>query len=192
MRQRAADGHVDKQQPQRGVGQLAADAAVEIAALEQQRQQRHRRRLGDERSQQRPKEQRRDVKRHAFARRNQPRRQRDERLGQLDHRARGGDDHDDEHKLRFGEVQALDVFHRVVERPLKRRDAEEQRRRPQPEHHFGFREEVQQVLAHRTRRVLVCPMRKPLHAERVQHRQSEQHRGQEFSRARIHVLLPAT
>ena len=123
MRQRAADGYVDKQQPQRGVGQLAADAPVEIPALEHERQQRHRRRFGDERTQQRPKEQRRDVKRHAFARRNQPRRQRDKPFRQLDHRARGGDHHDDENKLRFGEVEALDVVHRVVERPLDRRDA---------------------------------------------------------------------
>ena len=138
-----------------------------------------------------PSEQSCDVKRRAFAHRNQPRRQRDKPFRQVDHRARGGHHHDDENKLRFREVEALDVVHRVVKRPLDRRDPEEERGRPQPEHNFGFRQEVQQVPPHRPRRVLVCPVRKPLHAERVHHGQSEQHRGEEFSGARIHTLSPS-
>ena len=186
MRQRAADGDVDKQQPQRGVGELAADAVVEIAALEQQRQQRHRRRFGDERAQQRAQQQRREVEGGAFARRNQPRRQGDERFRQFDHRTRGRHDHDDEDKLRFREVQTLDVFHGVLKRPVKRRDPEEQHGRPQPEDHLGFRQEVQQVLLDRARRVPVRPMRKAFHAKGVQHRQAEQHRGEQLSNGGTH------
>lgn len=64
MRQRAADGDVDEQQSQRPVSQLADDVTVEVTALEYQGQQGHRRRFRDERPEQRPENQRRDVERH--------------------------------------------------------------------------------------------------------------------------------
>ncbi len=51
-------------------------------------------------------------------------------------------DHDHEHKLGFIEVKSVNVGDCVVEGAGQRRDAEEQRRRPQTEDNFRFRQEV--------------------------------------------------
>ena len=54
------------------------------------------------------------------------------------------------------------------------RDAEEQGRRPKPEHDLCLGQEVQEILLHRARRELMRPMSKPLDTEGVQPRQAKQ------------------
>ena len=98
----------------------------------------------------------------------------------------GCNDHDDQHKLRFREVEALDVVNRLMHTALQRSHACKKRGGPQSEDHFRLRQEMEQVLLDRTVWETMGPVRETLHAEGVQHCEGKKRCGEDFDRGGGH------
>ena len=112
---------------------------------EQQRADRHRRRLGDERAEQRADRQDRHPPRRRRARRRGRRRRRSAASAKRDDRPRRGERHDHDHEQRLGVVDRVVEVVRRCPSPACTVSADEQHDRPQAEHHFDFAEEMQHL-----------------------------------------------
>ena len=145
--ERAADGHVHEQQAQRRVLQARRRLQVVELARQQQRADRHRRRLGDERPQHRADRQNRQPPRAGVpppeagdaAQRG---------LGKHDDGPRRGQrhDHDDEHRL--GVVDRVVEVVRGGVHPRCAVDGHHQHDGPEAEDHLDLAEKVQQLGRH--------------------------------------------
>ncbi len=175
-REHAADRHVDEQHTDGRVLQSLRNPLLEDRLAQQQRPQRHRRRLGDERAQQRDQRQRHEVGGHRAAKRDHRRHHAHPGAGHVQDRPARRDHHDREHEQRLGVVAAVEV---LDARPdaVVHRDDDAKDQRPEAEHAFHLGE---QVPGARVRRVEVGESSEELGREGVDDRDGEEHRGDEF------------
>ncbi len=141
MGEGAADGDVDEEQAERAVLQPRGRVQLVEVPREEERADRHRGRLGDERAEERPDRQDRGPpgeRRLPAEARDAP----DALLGEGEDRPRRGDRHDDDHEHRLGEVDAVRRSPRPSAIPSSRRPPGEAgsprcRRPPPPRRRSG-------------------------------------------------------
>ena len=179
-RHHAADGNVHEQHAERSVFQAIADRLRVVAVAQDQRRQGHRRRFGDEGTEQRHQAQRDEEIGRALRHRQQARQQRHQAARHLQHGAARGHHHDREHEQRLGEVQPIDVVQgrRLA---LHRDKGTEQHHCPEAEYHLDFTEQVEDagVRGFHMRQVI-----EEFGGERVQHGECEQPGTDPFHRHR--------
>ena len=162
MSERAADGHVDEQQPNRGVGEARRRFQDVELPREQQGPDGHGGGLGDERPEQRSHDQNRQPPGSGRAATDRGH-QAQAALREFQHRPGARDRHDDHHEHRLGKV------HRVPDVPDDRRPAVEPGDRagehedPDAEHRLDLAEEVQDLPleTHLVRAAVVVGIRVP-------------------------------
>ncbi len=179
MRERAADGHIAEQQPQRRVLQPGTGAELVELAAEQQGRNRHRGWFGHERSEYRRKRQ--DGQPPCRGRASpQVCDALQRRFRHDDNRPGRGERHDHHDEERLG------VIHRVVHVVLGRRPSQirgddgQEHDRPEPEHHFHLAKEVQHLGG--DARTLGSPARPRAGVVPVLHGVSERHEPRRHER----------
>lgn len=185
VRKHAADGNVDEQRPKGSVHETLADATVVVGLLENERRDRHGRGLRDEAAEQRPNDEGNCVKAQRLREWNELGECRDRPIGEVDDGLGSRHNHDHKHE---GGLRVVDAIQGVI--PLQEgnhldvalhpEERQHEESGPEAEDHLNLREEVEDVLHHRSLWKSVRPVGELLNREGVDNGESEEDRREDL------------